>query len=208
MNDLSYEKVVSRLSSVEDLEPEYLNFLNKYAEQVQVKEAKLKDDLSHLKKQSQDKERLVNELNCKVALLEGKINEELPSIQRLLMEERRQHEAYENTVRQKLAENGKLATENKQLRTSIEQAQRSQAQTQSYQRETDELKAKLSDFHSSASKEINKNKQEIAQLQNEITNYKNQVGQFTHYKTTMEEQNRQLSREIETLKVIFFSYNV
>jgi hypothetical protein len=37
VNDLTVEKVLSRLTSVEDLEPEYLNFLNKYAEQSHLK---------------------------------------------------------------------------------------------------------------------------------------------------------------------------
>uniref|UniRef100_A0A914DP95 Ribosome-binding protein 1 n=1 Tax=Acrobeloides nanus TaxID=290746 RepID=A0A914DP95_9BILA len=200
VNDLTVEKVLSRLTSVEDLEPEYLNFLKKYEEQSHLKEAKLSDNVNHLKKQTQDKDRTINELNLKVTLLEGKLNEELPAIQKQLVEERRQHEVYENTVRQKLAENGKLTTENKQLRTTLDQVQRAQTQSQSSLREIEELKVQLNNMRNSATQEISKKEQQISQINTEVVNYKNQFGQLNHLKGTLEEQNRQLNRELEALR--------
>jgi chromosome segregation ATPase len=164
----------------------------------------LSDNVNHLKKQTQDKDRTINELNLKVTLLEGKLNEELPAIQKQLVEERRQHEVYENTVRQKLAENGKLTTENKQLRTTLDQVQRAQAQSQSSLREIEELKVQLNNMRNSATQEISKKEQQISQINTEVVNYKNQFGQLNHLKGTLEEQNRQLTRELEALRVFFY----
>lgn len=67
----------------------------------------MSDNLTSLKKQTQDKDRTINDLSRAANELEQKLNI-LPLLEQKLADERRQHEAFEDTVRQKLTENGKV----------------------------------------------------------------------------------------------------
>ncbi|VDK75089.1 unnamed protein product [Litomosoides sigmodontis] len=189
LKDINASKFQARLNNITELEPEYITFFINYMSNVDAQRAKLNEEITLMKKQIADKDRLVLQCTNKLTAAEQK-DSEISVLQKTLNEEKRKYKLFEQTVCTQLTNNAQeksylqrkydqLQGEFAALREEMKKAQSvihstpPPVDTKPYQHQIDCLKTELASNKNRCSQqelELNQRLQAIQQIRKELQN--------------------------------------